>query len=107
VDNFLSNNKQKQLSPSSSKMQHKYVISINGGIFMYVGRDMTALSMIPKSEWKDSEIAFFHHSFQQIAPYLNAEGQSLHREIIEEIEARGGMKRGEADYTHGTRVSFD
>jgi hypothetical protein len=74
---------------------------------MYVGRDMTALSMIPKSEWKDSEIAFFHHSFQQIAPYLNAEGQSLHREIIEEIEARGGLKRGEANYTQGTRVSFD
>jgi len=25
---------------------------------MYIGRDMTELSMIPKSEWKDSELAF-------------------------------------------------
>ncbi|KPL58732.1 hypothetical protein [Rossellomorea vietnamensis] len=74
---------------------------------MYVGRDMTELSMIPKDEWKESELAFFHHSLQQIVPYLNAEGQSIHREIIEEIENRGGMKRGEADYTHGTKISYD
>ncbi|MFC7785007.1 MULTISPECIES: hypothetical protein [unclassified Rossellomorea] len=74
---------------------------------MYVGRDMTELSMIPKNEWEKSELAFFHHSLQQIVPYLNAEGQSIHREIIEEIENRGGLKRGEADYTHGTKVSYD
>ncbi|MFI8575714.1 hypothetical protein [Rossellomorea aquimaris] len=74
---------------------------------MYVGRDMTELSMIPKDEWQKSELAFFHHSLQQIVPYLNAEGQSIHREIVEEIENRGGLKRGEADYTHGTKVSYD
>ncbi|MCC5801146.1 hypothetical protein [Rossellomorea vietnamensis] len=74
---------------------------------MYVGRDMTELSMIPKDEWKKSELAFFHHSLQQIVPYLNTEGQSIHREIIEEIENRGGFKRGEADYTHGTKISYD
>jgi hypothetical protein len=74
---------------------------------MYVGRDMTELSMIPKTEWKDSELAYFHHSFQQIAPYLNAEGQTIHREIIEEIEARGGLQKSEATYTQGTRPSYD
>jgi hypothetical protein len=74
---------------------------------MYVGRDMTELSMIPKSEWKDSELAYFHHSFQQIAPYLNAEGQTIHREIIEEIEARGGLRKSEATYTQGTRQLYD
>ena len=74
---------------------------------MYVGRDMTELSMIPKTEWKDSELAYFHHSFQQIAPYLNAEGQTIHREIIEEIEARGGLRKSEATYTQGTRQSYD
>ncbi|MGB7999827.1 MAG: hypothetical protein WCF60_07070 [Anaerobacillus sp.] len=74
---------------------------------MYVGRDMTELSMIPKDEWKKSELAFFHHSLQQIVPYLNTEGQSIHREIVEEIENRGGLNRGEADYTHGTKVSYD
>ena len=41
---------------------------------MYVGRDMTELSMVAKSEWEKSELAFFHHSLQQIAPYLNSEG---------------------------------
>ncbi|WHY35234.1 hypothetical protein QNH44_05600 [Cytobacillus firmus] len=74
---------------------------------MFVGRDMTELSMMLKSDWKDSELAFYHHSFQQIMPYLNAEGQTIHREIVEEIENRGGLKRQEADYTHGTRVSYD
>lgn len=74
---------------------------------MYVGRDMTELTMISKSDWRDSELAFFHHSLQQMVPYLNVEGQSIHRSIIQEIEARGGLKRGEADYTHGTRVTYD
>ncbi|MCY9076425.1 hypothetical protein MOE51_18850, partial [Bacillus inaquosorum] len=50
---------------------------------------------------------YFHHAFQQIMPYLNEEGQSKYRELTQEIEARGGMKRNEADYSHGTRVSYD
>lgn len=74
---------------------------------MYVGRDMTELSMIPKTEWDKSELAFFHHSLQQMVPYLNAEGQTIHREIVEEIEHRGGLKRNEADWTHGTEVTYD
>ncbi|MCM3619982.1 hypothetical protein M3936_20620 [Sutcliffiella horikoshii] len=74
---------------------------------MYVGRDMTELSMHPKKEWKDTELAYFHHSLQQMVPYLNAEGQSIHMEIIKEIEARGGFQRHEADWTHGTRISYD
>lgn len=74
---------------------------------MYIGRDMTELSMMSKTEWKDSEIAFYHHSLQQMVPYLNAEGQSIHREIIKEIERRGGLKRQEATYTQGTEVVYD
>lgn len=74
---------------------------------MYVGRDMTELSMMPKSEWKESELAYFQHSLQQMVPYLNAEGQTIHKEIIKEIEARGGLTRQEADYTHGTEKSGD
>ena len=42
-----------------------------------------------------------------MVPYLNQEGQSIHREIVEEIENRGGLKRLEADYTHGTEISYD
>ncbi|WP_026693430.1 hypothetical protein [Peribacillus kribbensis] len=74
---------------------------------MYVGRDMTELSMIPKTEWQDSELAYFHQTLRQVVPYLNAEGQTIHREIVEEIEHRGGLNRGEADYTHGTRPAID
>ncbi len=74
---------------------------------MYVGRDMTELSMLPLSKWDKSELAYFHHSFQQIAPYLNSEGVTIHREIIEEIENRGGLKRDSADYTHGTSTIYD
>ncbi|RID84457.1 hypothetical protein [Mesobacillus zeae] len=74
---------------------------------MYVGRDLTELTMMSKSEWRESELAFFHHSLQQVVPYLNAEGQSLHRQIVEEIEKRGGIGRNEADYTHGTKPTYD
>jgi len=74
---------------------------------MYVGRDMTELSIIPKSEWEKSELAFFHHSLQQMAPYLNSEGVSIHCAIIEEIENRGGLGRDGADYTHGTKMVYD
>lgn len=58
---------------------------------MYEGRDMTELSMMTKADWKDSELTYFHHSFQQMVPYLNAEGLTIHREVIEEIQNRGGL----------------
>jgi hypothetical protein len=61
---------------------------------MYDGRDMTELSMMSKHEWQDDELAFFHHSLQQIMPYLNIEGRSFHNEIIDEIENRGGLRSG-------------
>lgn len=58
---------------------------------MYEGRDMTALSMMKKADWKDSELTYFHHSLQQMVPYLNAEGLTIHREVIDEIKNRGGL----------------
>ncbi|MBM7650257.1 hypothetical protein JOC78_003242 [Bacillus ectoiniformans] len=74
---------------------------------MYVGRDMTELSMVSIKEWRETELAYFHHALQQMVPYLNAEGQSIHTEIIKEIEQRGGLKRQEANYTQGTEIPFD
>ncbi|MEH7107620.1 hypothetical protein [Bacillus sp. JJ1764] len=59
---------------------------------MYNGRDMTELTMMAKSDWNNEELTFFHHALQQMTPYLNSEGQSIHRQIIEEIEHRGGLK---------------
>lgn len=58
---------------------------------MYEGRDMTELSMMAKSDWNDAELFFFHHALQQMTPYLNSEGQSIHRQIVEEIQNRGGL----------------
>ncbi|PGM91199.1 hypothetical protein CN958_19260 [Bacillus cereus] len=63
----------------------------DGGGNMYTGRDMTELTMISKNEWKEDELAYFHHSFQQIMPYLNVEGQTIYKEVIKEIESRGGL----------------
>ncbi|PRT29431.1 hypothetical protein C6359_25725 [Bacillus wiedmannii] len=79
----------------------------NGGGNMYIGRDMTELTMVSKNEWKEDELAYFHHSLQQILPYLNAEGQSIYKEIVVEIESRGGLQQGEANWTHGTKISYD
>ena len=68
---------------------------------MYEGRDMTKLTMMAKSDWRDKELTFFHHSFQQILPYLNAEGQTIYREIVEEITSRGGLKATEGGAFEG------
>lgn len=73
---------------------------------MYVGRDMTELTMTEKTAWRDSELAYFHHALSQILPYLNTEGTTILREINEEITNRGGL-RHEADYTHGTQPVTD
>ncbi len=74
---------------------------------MYIGRDLSALGLIKIEDWKDSELMHFHQSLQQILPYLNAEGQSLSRKIVEDIERRGGLKRNEATYTSGTILGCD
>ncbi|PGR75027.1 hypothetical protein COC43_18540 [Bacillus thuringiensis] len=79
----------------------------NGGGNMYIGRDMTELTMLSKNEWKEDELAYFHHSLQQILPYLNAEGQSIYKEIVIEIESRGGLQEGDASWTHETKISYD
>lgn len=74
---------------------------------MYVGRDMTELSMMSLTEWQNHELKYFQHSFQQIMPYLNQEGQSIYKEIMEEIQRRGGFKNLESDYTYGTDTSLE
>ena len=71
-------------------------------MLMYVGRDMTELSLLQKKDWRDSELAYFHHTLQQMVPYLNSQGQSIHKEIVEEI-----YNRNEATYTQGTEIITD
>ncbi|ADU29250.1 hypothetical protein [Evansella cellulosilytica] len=74
---------------------------------MYVGRDFTELSMLPKQEWTDKELAYFHRNFQQVVPYLNAEGVSIHKDIVNELIDRGGLMHTEATWTSGTRIHFE
>lgn len=74
---------------------------------MYIGRDMTELTMMSKQDWTNKELSFFHHNLQQITPYLNAEGVTIHREIIKEIISRGGMHHYDASYEHGTREHYE
>ncbi|MDP7979871.1 hypothetical protein [Bacillus multifaciens] len=74
---------------------------------MYVGRDMTELSMTPKDQWNQEELAYFHHSLQQMMPYLNVEGQTIYKEVVKEIEARGGLQRQQADWMHSTEIPHD
>ncbi|MBU9711727.1 cytosolic protein [Evansella tamaricis] len=74
---------------------------------MYVGRDMTELEMVPKNKWTEKELAYFHRNLQQVVPYLNAEGVTIHNEIVKEIMNRGGLTHREADYTSGTRVHYE
>ncbi|WP_096201665.1 cytosolic protein [Bacillus sp. FJAT-45350] len=73
---------------------------------MFVGRDMTELSMMSKADWTDKELAYFHKNLQQVTPYLNSEGVTIHREIIREIENRGGFKQ-EASYETGSQIHYD
>lgn len=74
---------------------------------MYVGRDMSELATLTTDEWTDKELAFFHHSLQQMTQFLNSEGVSIHQDVIKEIESRGGLHRDEADYQHGTRPNYE
>ena len=54
-----------------------------------------------------NEFAYFHDSLQQIMPYLNVEGQTIYKEIVVEIESRGGLQQGEANWTHGTKIAYE
>ncbi|WP_338753377.1 hypothetical protein [Bacillus sp. FJAT-52991] len=68
---------------------------------MYVGRDLTELSMMSVKDWKENELIHFHQSFQPIVPYLNVEGQTIHKDIVEEIMHRGKLN------TPRTEIPFD
>jgi len=60
---------------------------------MTIRRDMTELLMMSKTDWNDHELSYYHQSLQQMVPYLNVEGQSIHTQIIKEIERRGSTNQ--------------
>ncbi len=75
---------------------------------MYVGRDLMALTMTSKKEWKNEELAYFANCFSEITPYLNSQGATLRNEIVEEIESREDFRhRDGADWQNGTKIVYD
>lgn len=58
---------------------------------MYNGRNMDELSMVPLAEWDLEELSYHHFIMAQMAPLMNQQGISLHHQLIEEIERRGGI----------------
>jgi hypothetical protein len=58
---------------------------------MYMGRNLDELMMVPLSEWEMEELAYHHFAMAQLSPLMNVEGVSLHHQLVEEIERRGGL----------------
>lgn len=58
---------------------------------MYLGRDLSELNMTPISDWEMEELSYHHYMMSQMSPLLNTQGASLHKEVIREIERRGGL----------------
>jgi len=56
---------------------------------MYIGRELPELTMMSMKNWEITELLYYHHVFSQLAPYLSAEGASLHTKVIRELEDRG------------------
>lgn len=74
---------------------------------MYIGRDLSQLTMESKQDWQERELGYFHYALSQSAPYLNSEGITMLREINNEIKRRGGLTKREATWTNGTHMVID
>ncbi|MFC4077674.1 hypothetical protein [Salinithrix halophila] len=60
-------------------------------ILVYKGRNLEELTAVPLSDWEMDELAYHHDAMAQMSPLMNAQGISLHHQLIEEIERRGGL----------------
>ncbi|GIQ69197.1 hypothetical protein [Xylanibacillus composti] len=58
---------------------------------MTQGRSMQELQTVSLQEWEREELARQHEIFSDLSPWLNAQGNAIHHQIIEEIERRGGI----------------
>ncbi|TCS92804.1 hypothetical protein [Hazenella coriacea] len=65
---------------------------------MYLGRDLSELNMTPIPDWAMEELSYHHYMMSQMSPFMNEQGVSLHRDVIKEIERRGGLAH--LDKTH-------
>jgi hypothetical protein len=54
-------------------------------------RNLHTLSSLPAAAWTQQELAYHHKVMSELSPWLNAQGTHIHGQIIQEIEARGGL----------------
>lgn len=54
-------------------------------------RSMRELQTVRIREWEKEELVQQHQLFSDLSPWLNAQGNDIHHQIIEEIERRGGI----------------
>lgn len=74
---------------------------------MYVGRKFDELDNIPVAEWDIKELLYHHDMMDNLVSYLNAQGNSRHKQIIEEIEKRGGRGGDRGAWDHSSRMIYD
>ncbi|MED1725467.1 hypothetical protein [Brevibacillus parabrevis] len=74
---------------------------------MYIGRDLSELTMVPPSQWEINELLYFHDTFSQLAAYLSAEGASLHVKVIRELESRGPVSGDGGAWDHASKPIYD
>ncbi|HBZ80697.1 MULTISPECIES: hypothetical protein [Brevibacillus] len=74
---------------------------------MYIGRDLSELTMVPLSQWEINELLYFHDTFSQLAAYLSAEGASLHVKVIRELESRGPVGGDSGAWDHASKPIYD
>jgi hypothetical protein len=74
---------------------------------MYIGRELSELTMNPLGKWELNELLYFHHAMSELAAYLNTEGVSLHSKIIHELESRGPVVGDAGGWDHPSAPVFD
>lgn len=74
---------------------------------MYIGRDLSELTMVPLAQWELNELLHYHDLFSQLAPYLSAEGASLHVKVIRELESRGPVGGDSGGWDHASKPIYD
>lgn len=74
---------------------------------MYIGRDLSELTMTSLNDWELNELLYYHHSMSQLAAYLNAEGTSMHAKIIKELESRGPVGGDGGGWDHSSAPIYD
>lgn len=74
---------------------------------MYIGRELDELTMMSIDRWETTELLYYHHIFSQLAPYLSAEGASLHVKVIRELESRGPVGGDRGGWDHSSTPIYD